>query len=78
MNPSLGLPLWVVSLSLIAVLVGSFAFGSIARWLLRNRATLSTTASVVMSILGSAVGFTLAWVGRDSFSASSPRTSADV
>lgn len=72
MNPSLGLPLWVVSLSLIAVLVGSFAFGSIARRLLRNRATLSTTASVVMSILGSAVGFTLAWAIKPDVVLTSP------
>lgn len=60
MSPSGENPIWVLSLALIAVLVVSFMFGSIARWVLRGRAHLSTTASVVMSILGSAVGFALA------------------
>ncbi|WP_297106502.1 ATP-binding protein [Tessaracoccus sp.] len=72
MNPSLGLPLWVLSLALISVLVVSFVFGWIARLLLRGRAQLSTTASVVMSILGSAVGFALAWLIRPTVAPTSP------
>lgn len=74
MTPSLGLPLWALSLALVAVLAVSFAFGSIARWLLRGRARLSTTASVVMSILGSAVGFTVAWLVRPTVTLYSPLT----
>lgn len=74
MTPSLGLPLWAFSLALVAVLAVSFAFGSIARWLLRGRARLSTTASVVMSILGSAVGFAVAWLVRPTVTLYSPLT----
>ena len=74
MTPSLGLPLWALSLALVAVLAVSFAFGSIARWLLRGRARLSTTASVVMSILGSAVGFAVAWLVRPTVTLDSPLT----
>lgn len=72
MTPSLGLPLWVLSLSLITVLVVSFVFGWIARQVLRGRAQLSTTASVVMSILGSAVGFALAWLIQPTVAPTSP------
>lgn len=56
------LPLWSVSFILVVVLVSSWLLGSLARFMLRGRATLAPTASMVMSIGGVAVGVLAAWL----------------
>ncbi|MEE4024140.1 ATP-binding protein [Gordonia sp. PKS22-38] len=55
-------PVWATAGALLFVLVLAMVFGTVARWVLRRRARLSFTASVVLSILGSAVGLLVAGV----------------
>lgn len=57
-------PLGAVSLMLVLVLLVAWLLGSFARWLLRGRARLGTAASVVMSILGAALGLLVVWLIR--------------
>lgn len=66
LNPTLSqqVPIWAVSLMLVLVLMIAWVFGLIARWLLRGRARLGTAASIVVAILGSAVGLLIAWLIR--------------
>ncbi|WP_051989681.1 AlbA family DNA-binding domain-containing protein [Gordonia soli] len=51
-----------MAIALVAVLAIAWVFGSVARWLLRRRARLNTTTSMILSILGSAVGLLIAGV----------------
>ena len=53
-------PLWTVAVALLVILVVGLALGSLARWLLRGRAVLDTSTSIVLAILGSAAGLALA------------------
>lgn len=53
-------PLWLIATALVAVLIVAWIFGGIARWVLRGRARLSTATSIVLSILGSAIGLLIA------------------
>jgi uncharacterized membrane protein YeaQ/YmgE (transglycosylase-associated protein family) len=53
-------PVWVISIALVLALLVAWLFGSIARWLLRGRAKLGTATSIVISILGSAIGLLVA------------------
>ncbi|MFW0783860.1 ATP-binding protein [Gordonia sp. CPCC 206044] len=55
-------PLWAVAAALVIVLAISVVFGTVARTALRRRARLDLTTSMVLSILGSAVGLFLAGV----------------
>ena len=70
--PDQRVPLWTISLALVIALALAAVFGGIARWMLRGRASLSMTASIVMSLLGSALGFGVAWLLRPTASAGSP------
>lgn len=63
---------WVVSVAFVVVLLVATLFGSIARRVLRGRATLSMTAAIVMSILGSAVGLAVAGLLRPGVLPTSP------
>lgn len=56
------LPLWVISVISLAVLLLAVVYGTLARLLLRRRARLSMTASIVMAIVGMSLGFALAWL----------------
>lgn len=52
-----GIPVvWVIAVALPIVLVVAWAFGAIARWLLRGRARLGVATSIVISIIGTALG----------------------
>lgn len=53
-------PLWTIALALLVILAVALALGSLARWLLRGRAVLNTSTSVVLAIIGSAAGLALA------------------
>lgn len=47
---------WLIAAALPIVLLVAWAFGSIARWLLSGRARLGVATSIVISILGTALG----------------------
>ncbi|MEO9326976.1 AlbA family DNA-binding domain-containing protein [Gordonia aurantiaca] len=53
-------PVWATATALVLVLALAWLFGAIARWLLRRRARLNATTSMVLSILGTAVGLFIA------------------
>lgn len=53
-------PVWATAAALLFVLFVAMVFGTVARWVLRRRARLSFTTSMVLSILGSAVGLFIA------------------
>lgn len=53
-------PVWATATALVLVLALAWLFGAIARWLLRRRARLDATTSMVLSILGTAVGLYIA------------------
>ncbi|MGK2316719.1 AlbA family DNA-binding domain-containing protein [Gordonia rhizosphera] len=55
-------PVWITAGALVSVLVLSWLFGGAARMMLRGRARLNTTTSMVVAILGTAVGFILAGI----------------
>lgn len=56
-------PVWTVAAALPVVLLVAWLLGSLARWLLRGRAKLGVATSIVISILGTAVGLLLAgWI----------------
>ncbi len=56
-----GVPLWAVAAALPIVLVVAWLLGSVARWLLRGRARLGVATTIVVSIIGTALGLLLAW-----------------
>lgn len=58
------LPIWYVSLALIVVLVAAWVLGAVARFLLRGRAHVAPSASIVSSMLGSSAGLFVAWLIR--------------
>ena len=49
-------PLWIVGAALLVVLAAALLLSSVARFLLGRRARLRTSAAVVVSIFGSAIG----------------------
>ncbi len=54
---------WLIAAALPIVLLVAWAFGSVARWLLRGRARLGVATSIVISILGTALGLLVAgWI----------------
>lgn len=53
-------PLWLVALALLVILAIALAFSSIARWVLRGRAQLQMSTSIVLSIVGSSIGLLIA------------------
>lgn len=52
-------PVWAVGLSLVLAVLMAWLFGEVARWLLRGRARLGRSASIVISMLGTAAGLLL-------------------
>lgn len=65
MNPALlrEVPIWAVALAFPLVLLVAWVFSSIARWLLRRRAKLSTSTGIVISILATSGGLlTVGWL----------------
>ncbi|MCF8609526.1 ATP-binding protein [Gordonia sp. HY285] len=54
-------PLWMVSVALVIVLAVAWLLGATARWLLRGRANLRASVSVVLAILGTSVGLLVEW-----------------
>ncbi|MFM9376059.1 helix-turn-helix domain-containing protein [Gordonia sp. VNK21] len=62
----------MVSLTLVVVLAGAGLFGAVARRILRDRAQLSASTSMVLSILGAALGFLVAWAIRPTAHLRSP------
>lgn len=67
MSGSIDFPaVWVIALALPIVLLIDWAFGAIARRLLRGRARLGVATSIVVSILGTAIGLFIAgWISPD-------------
>lgn len=53
-------PLWVTAVALWLILAVALIFSGIARWLIRPRAALQMSTSIVLSIAGSAVGLFVA------------------
>lgn len=49
-------PLWIIGVALLAVLLAALILSSVARFLLGRRAHLRTSAAIVVSIFGSAIG----------------------
>ncbi|MGC3992939.1 MAG: ATP-binding protein [Propionicimonas sp.] len=61
-----GVPLWAVALALPVVLPEGWVLGSAARWLLRGRAKLGISTSIVIAVLGTSVGLLIAgWINPD-------------
>jgi len=61
-----GVPVWAVAAALPVVLLVAWAFGSVARWLLRGRAQLGVATSIVISVLGTSLGLLIAgWLNPD-------------
>ncbi len=50
---------WAVGLSLVLAVVVAWLFSAVARWLLRGRARLGRSTSIVISMLGTGVGLLL-------------------
>ncbi|MFT4110250.1 helix-turn-helix domain-containing protein [Propionicimonas sp.] len=62
-----GVPLWAVALALPLVLLEGWLLGSAARWLLRGRARLGVSTSIVIAVLGTSIGLLVAgWLAPDS------------
>ena len=56
-------PLWTVAISLPTSLLVAWVFSTIARWILRGRASLGTATAIVISMLGTSLGLFLAgWI----------------
>jgi hypothetical protein len=55
-----GVPVWAVAAALPIALLVAWVLGSLARWLLRGRARLGTSTSIVISILCISAGLALA------------------
>ncbi|NMO04604.1 ATP-binding protein [Gordonia sp. TBRC 11910] len=53
-------PLWLIAVALLLILAVALMFSAIARWLLRGRARLQMSTSIVLSIFGSSLGLLLA------------------
>ena len=54
---------WLIGAALPIVLLVAWAFGAIARWMLRGRARLGVATSIVIAIIGTAIGLLLAgWI----------------
>jgi hypothetical protein len=54
---------WLIAAALPIVLLVAWAFGAFARWVLRGRARLGVATSVVISIIGTAIGLLIAgWI----------------
>nr|WP_246372547.1 ATP-binding protein [Gordonia humi] len=51
----------MVSIALVVILVAAWLLGAVARWLLRDRARLRASGSIVLAILGSAAGLLVEW-----------------
>lgn len=66
------MPLWTLSIALILIVILSWLLGRFARFLLKRRAKLAAAASMVMSIVGSAAGFLVAWMIRPNASVWQP------
>jgi uncharacterized membrane protein YeaQ/YmgE (transglycosylase-associated protein family) len=59
-------PVWLIAAALPLILLLAWAFGAIARWLLRGRARLGVATSMVISILGTAIGLFIAgWIDSE-------------
>lgn len=58
----IGVPVWHIGLAMLATVGIGWFFGSIARWLLRGRARLGLATSVVIGMVGTALGLMLASV----------------
>lgn len=52
-------PVWAVGLALVAALLAAWLVSAVARFLLRGRARLGTATSIVIAMLGTAVGLIL-------------------
>ncbi|MED5802382.1 ATP-binding protein [Gordonia sp. Z-3] len=53
-------PVWATAIALVVVLIIAWAFGGVARWTLRDRAKMNVTTSIVLSIVGTAIGLLIA------------------
>lgn len=53
-------PLWVTSIALWLILAVALIFSNVARWILRSRAKIQMSTSIVISIASSAVGLFVA------------------
>lgn len=49
-------PVWTTAIGILVVLAVALVFGSVARFVLRRRAHLDLTTSIVLSMLGTAIG----------------------
>lgn len=58
-------PLWVIGVLLLAVLVAALVMSSIAQLLLGRRTRLRTSAAIVVSIVGSAIGLIVVGMTTD-------------
>ncbi len=57
-------PVWAVGLYLVVALVVAWGLSVVARWLLRGRARLSPSASIIICMLGMAIGLMITgWLG---------------
>lgn len=52
-------PVWAVGFSLVLAVVVAWLFSAIARWLLRGRARLGRSTSIVIAMVGTGVGLLL-------------------
>lgn len=58
-----GVPVWAVAASLPVMLLVAWFYSSVARWLLRGRAELGVSTSIVISMLATSLGLFLAsWI----------------
>ena len=57
-------PVWAVGLYLVVALVVAWGLSVVARWLLRGRARLSPSASIIICMLGMSIGLMITgWLG---------------
>lgn len=52
-------PIWAVGFALVAAVLVSWLFSAVARWLLRGRARLGRSTSIVIAMLGTGIGLLL-------------------
>lgn len=58
-------PLWIIGAALLVVLLAALLLSSVARFLLGRRARLRTSAAIVVSIFGSAIGLLVVGTATD-------------